>query len=205
MTWRRAWNGCRGAIRVTRGCPTSGWPFTTRPSSSTSESRTIELWSWDLTGEGRRAAENRCGAWRESIERSVSSPRGVRVRPARLESLASSFDRERYLAAVSRVLEFIAAGDVFQVNVSQRYLATGRPEPLDLYLRLKAASPAPFAAFLHWDDLAVVSASPELFFETRGETLVTRPIKGTRPRGARPRKTSGSPTSYGIRPRTRPS
>ena len=89
---------------------------------------------------------------------------------------------------MSRVLEFIAAGDVFQVNVSQRDMATGRPEPLDLYLRLKAASPAPFAAFLHWDDLAVVSASPELFFEMRGETLVTRPIKGTRPRGRTPQE-----------------
>jgi para-aminobenzoate synthetase component 1 len=81
------------------------------------------------------------------------------------------------------VLDFIAAGDVFQVNLSQRFVATGRPEPLDLYLRLKAASPAPFAAFLHWDDLAVVSASPELFYQTCGDILVTRPIKGTRPRG----------------------
>ena len=99
---------------------------------------------------------------------------------------SSSFDRETYLATVRRVLEYIAAGDVFQVNLSQRFTARGRHEPLDLYLRLKAESPAPFAAFLHWKDLAVVSASPESFYQTRGDMLVTRPIKGTRPRGSDP-------------------
>ena len=85
-----------------------------------------------------------------------------------------------------RALEYIAAGDIFQVNLSQRFTAVGRPEPLDLYLRLKAVSPAPFSAFLQWDDLAVVSASPEWFFQTRGDHIITRPIKGTRPRGRTP-------------------
>ena len=85
-----------------------------------------------------------------------------------------------------RVLEYIAAGDVFQVNLSQRFTAQGRHDPLDLYLRLKEESPAPFAAFLQWKDLAVVSASPESFYQTRGDILVTRPIKGTRPRGTDP-------------------
>jgi para-aminobenzoate synthetase component 1 len=83
-------------------------------------------------------------------------------------------------------LEYIAAGDVFQVNLSQRFTAVGRTDPLELYLRLKQVSPAPFAAYLHWQDLAVVSASPESFFQTRGDTVVTRPIKGTRPRGSSP-------------------
>ena len=82
-----------------------------------------------------------------------------------------------------RVLEYIAAGDIFQVNLSQRFTARGPSDPLDLYLRLRDRSPAPFAAFLHWDDLAVVSASPEWFYQTRGDRIVTRPIKGTRPRG----------------------
>ncbi len=146
-------------------------------------SGTVELWSWDLTGEGRSAALKRLRTWRQSIEKSVGSPRPARIRSSAFENLTSSFDREAYLASAQRVLDYIAAGDVFQVNLSQRFVATGRPEPLDLYLRLRAASPAPFAAFLRWDDLAVVSASPELFYQTRGETLITRPIKGTRPRG----------------------
>jgi para-aminobenzoate synthetase component 1 len=143
---------------------------------------TAELWSWDLTGEGRSAAEKRALAWRESIERSIDSPRPPRIGRSTFNNLTSSFNRETYTATVNRVLDYIAAGDVFQVNLSQQFTATGRPVPLDLYLRLKAASPAPYAAFLEWDDLAVASASPELFYQTRGDILVTRPIKGTRPR-----------------------
>jgi para-aminobenzoate synthetase component 1 len=102
--------------------------------------------------------------------------------------LGSNFSRGEYLEAVERVLEYIRAGDVFQINLSQRFSAHGRIDPLDLYLRLRHASPAPFAAFLQWQDQAVVSASPELFYETRGSRIVTRPIKGTRPRGRSPKE-----------------
>ena len=90
------------------------------------------------------------------------------------------------LYAVRQSLDYIAAGDIFQVNLSQRFTAFGHPDPFDLYQRLKARSPAPFAAFLAWDDLAVVSASPEWFYTTRGDRIITRPIKGTRPRGHDP-------------------
>jgi para-aminobenzoate synthetase component 1 len=96
--------------------------------------------------------------------------------------LASNFDQVSYLECVRRALEYIAAGDVFQINLSQRFTAHGTIEPLDLFLRLAAASPAPFSAFMSWRDLAVVSASPELFYQTKGRSVVTRPIKGTRPR-----------------------
>ncbi|MGO9922709.1 MAG: aminodeoxychorismate synthase component I [Isosphaeraceae bacterium] len=145
-------------------------------------SNKVELWSWDLTGEGRLAAEGRARAWRSAIGRALRSPRPGTILSSELEEAASPFDRATYVRSVRRVLDFIAAGDVFQVNLSHRFTARGRPEPLDLYLRLKAKSPAPFAAFLRWEDLAVVSASPESFYQTRGDLLVTRPIKGTRPR-----------------------
>ena len=145
-----------------------------------------ELWSWDLTGEGRMAAERRCRAWRKALDRAFRAPRPASRVPSALGMPNSSFDRESYLATVRRVLEYIAAGDVFQVNLSQRFTAVGTRSPLDLYLRLKAKSPAPFAAFLGWDDFAVVSASPESFYQTRGDLIITRPIKGTRPRGADP-------------------
>ena len=143
----------------------------------------IGLWAWDLLGEGRPAAERRCRAWRKALDRAVRAPRAASKTTRSMGPPTSSFDRDAYLATVRRVLEFIAAGDVFQVNLSQRFTAPGRFDPLDLYLRLKEKSPAPFAAFLHWKDLAVVSASPESFYRTRGDVLVTRPIKGTRPRG----------------------
>jgi len=145
-------------------------------------SNLVELWSWDLTGEGRLAAEGRARDWRIAIGRALRSPRQRTIRSSELEEAASPFDRASYVQCVRRVLDYIAAGDVFQVNLSHRFTACGRPEPLDLYLRLKAKSPAPFAAFLRWGDLAVVSASPESFYQTRGDLLVTRPIKGTRPR-----------------------
>jgi para-aminobenzoate synthetase component 1 len=146
---------------------------------------TVELWAWDLTGEGLAAAVRRGRAWKKTLERAVRSPRPAPTMLAATPT-TSSFDRTSYVTAVRRVLEYIAAGDVFQVNLSQRFSARGQRDPLDLYLRLKAESPAPFAAFMHWRDLAIVSASPESFYQTRGDIVITRPIKGTRPRGADP-------------------
>lgn len=142
-----------------------------------------DLWAQDFLGEGEDALQRRLRDWRRAFERTE-----IPAEPPRSElgAIESNFTRDGYLDAVRRILEYIAAGDIFQANLSQRFTAWGRPEPLDLYLRLKALSPAPFASYLRWDDLAVVSASPEWFFETRGDRLVTRPIKGTRPRGHSP-------------------
>ena len=143
----------------------------------------VRVEGWDLTGEGSTAVTRRCRRWKDAIEVVVHERRRVYREAGTFTPLTSSFDRESYVESVGRVLEYIAAGDVFQVNLSQRYSARGPFEPLDLYLRLRDRSPAPFAAFLRWDDLAVVSASPEWFYQTRGDRIVTRPIKGTRPRG----------------------
>jgi para-aminobenzoate synthetase component I len=139
------------------------------------------LRAWDLTDEGREATERRCRFWRRALRTAIESPRPIRT--SILGSLTSNFDRQTYLKSVRRVLEYIAAGDVFQINLSQRFTVEGTIEPLDLFLRLGIGSPAPFSAFLQWRDLAVVSASPEWFYQTRGDLVVTRPIKGTRPRG----------------------
>jgi para-aminobenzoate synthetase component 1 len=101
--------------------------------------------------------------------------------------LASNFTREAYLAAVARAREHIARGDLYQVNLSQRYETAAPAPPFDLYGRLVAASPAPFAAYLNLGDgLAVASASPERFLRLDGRRVETRPVKGTRPRGATP-------------------
>jgi para-aminobenzoate synthetase component 1 len=97
-----------------------------------------------------------------------------------------TFTRDGYLAAVARVREYIAAGDVYQVNLSQRFHARSNRSPLEVYEALRAASPAPYAALLRFGRRALISASPEQFLELRGRTLVTRPIKGTRRRGAGP-------------------
>ena len=96
----------------------------------------------------------------------------------------ANFTRERYLAAVARAKEYIAAGDVYQVNLSQRFHARTDRAPFEVYQALREASPAPYAAFLQFGRRAILSASPEQFLELRGRTLVTRPIKGTRRRSA---------------------
>ncbi|SIO06378.1 aminodeoxychorismate synthase, subunit I [Singulisphaera sp. GP187] len=140
----------------------------------------LDLWAHDFLGEGDAARARRLEAWRSELEGPGTPPR---PRPSVLGPVQGDVARGDYLEAVGRVLEYIAAGDVFQINLSQRFVARGAPEPLDLYLRLKARSPAPFAAYLQWDDLAVISASPEWFYQTRGDRLITKPIKGTRPRG----------------------
>ncbi|HUS79837.1 MAG TPA: aminodeoxychorismate synthase component I, partial [Armatimonadota bacterium] len=84
---------------------------------------------------------------------------------------------------VARALEYIAAGDIFQVNLSQRFDAPLRVPAWELYLRLRERNRAPFAAYLDFGDVQVASASPERFLRVSGTHVQTRPIKGTRPRG----------------------
>jgi len=106
--------------------------------------------------------------------------------PAASADLQSNFTREEYLAAVSQTKEYIAAGDIFQVNISQRFQAPLQISPWELYVRLRQINPASFAAYLDYGTGYVVSASPEKFLEVSDGWVQTRPIKGTRPRGATP-------------------
>ncbi len=98
--------------------------------------------------------------------------------------VTSNFSREDYEAAVRRAVEYIHAGDCFQVNLSQRLLAPLREHSLELYGRLRRLNPAPFAGYFDLGDFQVLSASPERFLRVdAGGEIETRPIKGTRPRG----------------------
>lgn len=101
---------------------------------------------------------------------------------ARLPLPASNFSREDYIAAVRRILEYIAAGDVYQVNLAQRFRAQTGSDAVTLYLALRQANPAPFAAFLDIGEAQILSSSPESFLRIEGRSITTRPIKGTRPR-----------------------
>jgi para-aminobenzoate synthetase component 1 len=96
----------------------------------------------------------------------------------------ANFTRDRYLDAVRRAKEYIAAGDIYQVNLSQRFHARTDAAPFDVYRKLREISPAPYSAFLQFGRRAILSSSPEQFLELRGRTVVTRPIKGTRRRSA---------------------
>jgi para-aminobenzoate synthetase component 1 len=100
-----------------------------------------------------------------------------------LPGLESNFDRPGYLLAVRRAIDYVQAGDCFQVNLSQRLLCPASLPPLELYARLRERNPAPFAGYFDVGEFVIASASPELFLRVRDSAVETRPIKGTRPRG----------------------
>jgi para-aminobenzoate synthetase component 1 len=91
-----------------------------------------------------------------------------------------------FISAVERAQRYIRAGDIYQVNLSHRLTAQGNISGWELFEKLSAVSPAPFAAFLDAGDFQIASSSPEQFLRMSGSHIVTRPIKGTRPRDADP-------------------
>jgi para-aminobenzoate synthetase component 1 len=156
-----------------------------------------------------RRAASRAGAVRASLERPSGNQRVTQVSSAVIREsdahslapsypltdewwnpgvgLRSSFTHRKYLDAVSRVREYIFAGDVFQANLSQRFEVPLSEPPWTLYRRLRTRNAAPFAAYFEMPDAVVLSASPERFLRVDEDGHVeTRPIKGTRPRGVGP-------------------
>ncbi|MCX5678839.1 MAG: aminodeoxychorismate synthase component I [Candidatus Omnitrophica bacterium] len=102
---------------------------------------------------------------------------------ATYRNLRSNFSKQSYIEAVRKAKEYIRKGDIYQVNISQRFQAELFGDPFDLYVRLRACSPAPFGAYLNFGDVKFLSSSPERFLLKRGDYIEARPIKGTRPRG----------------------
>lgn len=98
-------------------------------------------------------------------------------------TLHVSLDPLGFEEAVRKVQQYIAQGDVFQVNLSVRQSKELKAEPIAMYEALRAFNPSPYMAFIHSPEFAVVSGSPELLVKKKGSELSTRPIAGTRPRG----------------------
>lgn len=133
---------------------------------------------WNVLHGQENAAE---AAWRSSpapLEKSNLAPQFE----VGIEGITSNFSYEQYKAAIERTIEYICAGDVFQVNLAQRLLCEAREESLSLYLRLRQCNPAPFAGYIDGGDFQIVSASPERFIQIRENVVEARPIKGTRRR-----------------------
>ncbi|MCK4908533.1 MAG: aminodeoxychorismate synthase component I [Planctomycetes bacterium] len=118
------------------------------------------------------------------------SGRGNRIwrdKTVRLPELASNFTRNNYLKTIRQAKKYIFAGDIYQVNLSQRFMIKSNLSPRDLFQRLNRINPAPFAAFLQpGRNQYVISSSPERFLRVKNRRIETRPIKGTRPRGHDP-------------------
>ena len=139
----------------------------------------LEFWRALL----RVEAEGGAGSPLPAAERRVAH--GQRAR-SDTPHLQSNFTRAEFIAAVERARHYIQAGDIYQVNLSQRLSVPCGFSGWELFQRLAAVSPAPFAAFFDCGDYQVASSSPELFLRLSGPHILTRPIKGTRPRGADP-------------------
>lgn len=120
------------------------------------------------------------------FKRRITGFRPPEIKPAPIPvtpRIKSNFSHEAYLAAVEQARQYIIAGDIFEVNLSQRFTVDLNISPLDLYQNLRRTNPAPFAAYLDCGRFKIVSSSPESFLTLSGKTVETRPIKGTRPRG----------------------
>lgn len=89
-----------------------------------------------------------------------------------------------YFAALEKTHRHIVDGDVYQINLSQRFSLPFTASPAALFDWQNHHNPSPYAAYLSWGDTTIVSASPELFLEVHGDRIITHPIKGTRPREA---------------------
>ena len=130
--------------------------------------------------DGDRANAERKAKWVR--ERAFTPPPETRRQTVAASALRSGLAKPDYLDAVSAVKRYIVAGDVYQVNLSQRFQAELKGDPWSLYRSLRDVNPAPFGAYLDYPEFAVLSASPEMFLELSGRAVTTRPMKGTRPR-----------------------
>ncbi|MEN8613737.1 aminodeoxychorismate synthase component I [Dehalogenimonas sp. THU2] len=133
-------------------------------------------------------AVHRIGEFRQrmSATRPVDSAMEVPSEVEAPPAVKSNFTRKSYMAAVERARQYIIAGDIFEVNLSQRFEVELKFAPPELYQRLRRINPAPFAAFLNCGEFSIISASPERFLKLDGIAVETRPIKGTRKRGGTP-------------------
>jgi len=116
----------------------------------------------------------------ESLRAAAPSTRAYRTDPL------PDFPRDSFLAAVGRIQEYIRAGDAFQVVLSQRLRSPLRSHPFSLYRSLRRLNPSPYMFYLNFGPVQLAGASPEMLVRLERGRVITRPIAGTRPRGATP-------------------
>ncbi|MSU34976.1 MAG: aminodeoxychorismate synthase component I [Pedosphaera sp.] len=141
-----------------------------------------------LAPDGSRNAEQsrrQLHFWRDRLVTSPPAP-GAPSPVHALPAIVSSLSRVEFLSAVRRAQRYICQGDIYQVNLAQRFASPCPTDPWMYYEHLSAASPSPFSAWIDCGDFQLASSSPELFLRLSGSHVLTRPIKGTRPRSADP-------------------
>lgn len=100
--------------------------------------------------------------------------------------ITSNFEKVPYKASISAVRDYIRSGDIYQVNMTQRFEAPLRDDTFELYQKLRTLNPAPFASYIDFGSGHVLSSSPERFIKITDGLIETRPIKGTMPRSSDP-------------------
>ncbi len=132
-------------------------------------------------------AKRRLNELADELKYSVTAPA---VKRGAAHSVEREFDKRDYLAAVLRAKEYIAAGDMMQVQVGQRLRKRYTESPLSLYRALRSLNPSPYMYFYDMGEFQIVGASPEILVRhehvAEGEKVTIRPLAGTRPRGATP-------------------
>ena len=106
----------------------------------------------------------------------------VSKKPCKQYKLKSNFTKKQYINAVDETLDYITRGDIYQINLSQRFNTKTDLTTEELYYYLKKVFPVPFGGILKTEDFSLVSGSPERFIKYEGDSVITRPMKGTRPR-----------------------
>ncbi len=138
-------------------------------------------------GEPPEAAYRRGIAGIEGLIARLRAPQPPRVAVAPGDDgLQANFTPAEFEAAVERCKEYIRAGDIFQVVLSQRFSGTLDADPFDIYRALRTINPSPYMFFLRFGATLVIGASPEVLVRKEGERVEVRPIAGTRPRGNTP-------------------
>ncbi len=145
------------------------------------------VWANPAEAEAFARAKRRLAALADKLQYSVSAPT---VRRGPSHSVEREFAKDRFLAAVARAKEYIAAGDMMQVQIGQRLRKRYTESPLSLYRALRSLNPSPYMYFYDLGDFQLVGASPEILVRQEhtpdGDKVTIRPLAGTKPRGATP-------------------
>ena len=131
------------------------------------------------------AAQQQIDCLIDQLRRPLTYPEPMSAGPE-FKDFSPNFTPAAFRAAVEQCKEYIRAGDIFQVVLSQRFSATLKTDPFDIYRALRTINPSPYMYFLRFGDSIVVGASPEVLVRKEGDRVDVRPIAGTRPRGQSP-------------------
>ncbi|AEI46060.1 anthranilate synthase component I family protein [Paenibacillus mucilaginosus] len=149
--------------------------------AAASAERMYELWNGLMASNQDQALAGELAEKKERMSRDL-----LQIDVDAIPGIQADFPREAYVEAVRRIRDYIGAGDVFQVNLSVRQHKKLESTPEEIYEWLRLVNPSPYMGMLRFADFQLVSGSPELLVQLERGTVRTRPIAGTRPRGASP-------------------